>query len=130
MASTSRIFSFGLGESPSRSLVKGLARSTNGQFIFIPPNTSVDALNAPRQLPPVYLNDRLIAYGLINDKTIPFKHDSSVELETHPDHHQLGIAQVNRVPTVSDNGTIARLAAKALILELQHEKVSSKRSTI
>ncbi|CAF1376753.1 unnamed protein product [Rotaria sordida] len=157
MASTSRIFSFGLGQSPSRSLVKGLARSTNGQFIFIPPNTSVDApvceqlrralqpcitnvhikwnlgvevQNVPRQLPPIYFNDRLIAYGLIDDKTIPFKHDSSVELETHPDHHQLAIAQVNRVPTVSDNGTIARLAAKALILELQHEKVSSTRSTI
>ncbi|CAF3643927.1 unnamed protein product [Rotaria sp. Silwood1] len=153
MASTSRIFSFGLGQSPSRSLVKGLARSTNGQFTFIPPNTSVDSSvceqlrralqpcitnvhikwnlgvevqNAPRQLPPVYFNDRLIAYGLIDDKTIPFKHDSSVELETHPNHHQLAIAQVNRVPTVSDNGTIARLAAKALILELQHEKVLSK----
>ncbi|CAF3721594.1 unnamed protein product [Rotaria sp. Silwood1] len=153
MASTSRIFSFGLGQSPSGSLVKGLARSTNGQFTFIPPNTSVDSSvceqlrralqpcvtnvhikwnlgvevqNAPRQLPPVYFNDRLIAYGLIDDKTIPFKHDSSVELETHPNHHQLAIAQVNRVPTVSDNGTIARLAAKALILELQHEKVLSK----
>ncbi|CAF2706468.1 unnamed protein product [Rotaria sp. Silwood2] len=157
IASTSRIFSFGLGQSPSRSLVKGLARSTNGQYIFIPPNTSVDVpvceqlrralqpcitnvhikwnlgvevQNAPRQLPPVYFNDRLIAYGLIDDKTAPFNHDSSVELEIHPDHHRLAIAQVNRVPTVSDNGTIARLAAKALILELQHEKVASKGATV
>ncbi|CAF5164971.1 unnamed protein product, partial [Rotaria sp. Silwood1] len=42
MATSTRIFSFGLGHSPSRSLVKGLARATNGCFVFIPPNTSVD----------------------------------------------------------------------------------------
>ena len=42
MASSTRIFSFGLGKSPSRSLVKGLARATNGRFVFIPPNASVD----------------------------------------------------------------------------------------
>jgi hypothetical protein len=42
MASSTRIFSFALGRSPSRSLVKGLARATNGHFVFIPPETSVD----------------------------------------------------------------------------------------
>ncbi|CAF3415397.1 unnamed protein product, partial [Rotaria sp. Silwood2] len=42
MATSTRIFSFGLGHSPSRSLVKGLARATNGRFVFIPPNSSVD----------------------------------------------------------------------------------------
>ncbi|CAF1592407.1 unnamed protein product, partial [Adineta ricciae] len=42
MSKSSRIFSFGLGRSPSRSLVKGLARSTNGRFCFIPPSTKVD----------------------------------------------------------------------------------------
>ncbi|CAF3862237.1 unnamed protein product [Rotaria sp. Silwood1] len=80
--------------SPSRSLVKGLARSTNGRFVFIPPNTSVDVQvgeqlrkalqlcitnvhikwnlgvdvqSAPRRSPPVYVNDRLIVYGLVDD---------------------------------------------------------------
>ena len=42
MASSTRIFSFGLGKSPSRSLVKGLARSANGRFVFIPPYSKVD----------------------------------------------------------------------------------------
>jgi hypothetical protein len=42
MSSSTRIFSFGLGRSPSRSLVKGLARATNGRYVFIPPGTSVD----------------------------------------------------------------------------------------
>ncbi|CAF0855018.1 unnamed protein product [Adineta steineri] len=49
MSSTTRIFSFGLGSAPSRALVKGLARVTNGSFLFIPPNTHVDTAVA-RQL--------------------------------------------------------------------------------
>ena len=107
MATSTRIFSFGLGYSPSRSLVKGFARATNGRFVFIPPNTSVDVYvgeqlqkalqpcitnvqvkwnlelmfeNVPTQTPPVYVNDRLIVYALLDDKSIPFDHNSSVEL--------------------------------------------------
>lgn len=41
MSSTIRIFSFGLGISPSRSLIKGLARTTNDRFVFIPLNTNI-----------------------------------------------------------------------------------------
>lgn len=149
MASFTRIFSFGLGSSPSRSLVKGLARSTNGRFVFIPPKSSVDvyvgeqlqkalqpsitnvhvqwnlAVNvqcAPTQAPPIYLNDRLIVYGLTDDKTIPFDHNSSVELRTESDHRLLGVAKVDLIPNVANNQTIARLAAKALILEWQHAR--------
>ncbi|CAF3327511.1 unnamed protein product [Rotaria socialis] len=148
MASSSRIFSFGLGHSPSRSLVKGLARATNGRFVFIPPNTTVDvhvgeqlrkALQqcitnvkviwnlgtagietAPTQLPPVYAQDRLIVYGLFDDQSNAFDHNSSVELKV--DQQQLSVAKINRIPSISENGMIARLAAKALILELQHAK--------
>lgn len=149
MVLSTRIFSFGLGTSPSRSLVKGLARSTNGRFVFIPPKSSVDvyvgeqlqkALQpsitnvhvqwnlgvdvqcVPKQSPPVYLNDRLIVYALTNDKTIPFNHNSSVELQTESDHRLLGVAKIDSIPNVANNRTIARLAAKALILELQHAK--------
>ncbi|CAF0991709.1 unnamed protein product [Adineta steineri] len=152
MASSTRIFSFGLGHSPSRSLVKGLARSTNGQFVFISPNTNVDIYvgeqlkkalqpcitnihvewnlennvqTAPTQLPPVFVNDRLIIYGLVEDETIQFNHNSSIELMIKPNNQRLAMAQINRIPSVTHNGTIIRLAAKALILELQHEKTSS-----
>ena len=154
MATSTRIFSFGLGASSSRSLVKGLARSTNGRFVFIPPNSSVDTYvaeqlkkalqpcltnvqvkwnlgvsveHAPKQTPPVYANDRLIIYGLTNDRTTPFDHSSSVELvvEGGDDDRLLGVAKVNQIPSVAENQTIARLAAKALILELQHEKLPS-----
>jgi hypothetical protein len=152
MATSTRIFSFGLGKSPSRSLVKGLARATNGRFVFIPPNSGVDVYveeqlqkalqpcltnvqvkwnlgvdvqNAPKQTPPVYLNDRLIVYALTNDKTIPFDHNASVKLQIEPNHRSIGVARVNQIPNVPENETIARLAAKALILELQHAKLPS-----
>ncbi|CAF1292889.1 unnamed protein product [Didymodactylos carnosus] len=37
ISTSARIFSFGIGHSPSRVLIKGLAQSTNGRFTFIPP---------------------------------------------------------------------------------------------
>ena len=152
MASSTRIFSFGLGQSPSRSLVKGLARTTNGRFVFIPPNAKVDTYvgeqlqkalqscltdvhvqwdvgvdvqSAPRECPPVYVNDRLIVYALIKDQTKAFDHNSSVELRSG--NRSLGVAKIDRIPNVAENQTIARLAAKALILELQHQKTPSAR---
>ena len=151
MASSTRIFSFGLGKSPSRSLVKGLARSTNGRFVFIPPYSKVDTYvgqqlekalqpsiinidvhwnlgiecqTAPSQLPPVYLNERLLVYALMNDRTIPFDHNCVVELKTKLTNRSLGISKIDRIPNVSENETIARLAAKTLILELQHQKMA------
>ncbi|CAF2547318.1 unnamed protein product [Rotaria sp. Silwood2] len=150
MAISTRIFSFGLGHSPSRSLVKGLARATNGRFVFIPSNTSVDihvgeqlqralqscitgievkwsldttVISAPTKIPPVYANDRLIVYALANNPMFVVDHNSSVEL--YNDKSRLGEAKIDCIPNVSMNGTIARLAAKALILELQHSKLPS-----
>jgi len=126
-----------------------LARATNGRFVFIPPNTSVDVhvgeqlqkalqpcitnvqvkwhlgtvvtTSVPTKTPPVYVNDRLIVYALVDDKSTAFDHNSSVELKT--EQHRLGEAKVIQIPSVGNNEMIARLAAKALILELQHAKL-------
>ncbi|UJR18001.1 hypothetical protein I4U23_004902 [Adineta vaga] len=151
MVSSTRIFSFGLGHSPSRALVKGLARTTNGRFVFIPPKTNVDIYvgeqlqkalqpcitnihvkwnlesniqTVPTRLPPIYANDRLIVYGMLDksDEKISINHNSSVELLSEPDQHRLFMTQINRTFSVNHNVTVARLAAKALILELQFEK--------
>ncbi|CAF2148911.1 unnamed protein product [Rotaria magnacalcarata] len=154
MATSTRIFSFGLGNSPSRSLVKGLARATNGRFVFIPPNSSVDTYvgeqlqkalqlcitntqvnwnlnipvtSVPTKIPPVYVNDRVLVYALADDLTSRFDQNASVKF--YVDQHPLGEANINRIPNVNNNGTIARLAAKALILELQHAKTPSKNIT-
>ncbi|CAF3914265.1 unnamed protein product, partial [Rotaria sp. Silwood1] len=67
MSSTTRIFTFGLGHSPSRSLVKGLARATNGHFVFIPPGEKVDTYvgsQLRRALKPSIVNARLEWHGL------------------------------------------------------------------
>jgi hypothetical protein len=157
MASSTRIFSFGLGMSPSRALVKGLARTTNGRFVFIPPNHKVDLYvkgqlqralqpsitdmrvkwnfgkthvqTAPTRLPPVYANDRLIIYGLMdNTSALPTNMNLSVELYTEDNHHRLGAARVERMSIINNKGSIARLAAKALVLELQNSKKNSTSS--
>ncbi|CAF3138720.1 unnamed protein product [Rotaria sp. Silwood2] len=153
MSTSSRIFSFGLGHSPSRSLIKGLARSTNGRFTFIPPGASVDIYVAeqlqkalepcitnvkakwnipslessklqtiPTTVPPVYANDRLLLYALVESDQ--FDHSTTVELWNHEETAQLGLARINRVPEITDknNQLIAHLAAKALIQELTHSK--------
>ncbi|CAF0995129.1 unnamed protein product [Adineta steineri] len=149
MSSTTRIFSFGLGHSPSRSLVKGLARTTNGHFVFVPPGVKVDAYvgtqfgralqpsivnaqlkwhglsangsQAPKTIPPVYVDERVLVYELLDSDDFA-KHNVSVDLMVG----ELKIGSIklpkNR-PHKTD--TIRRLAAKALIQELQHEKADA-----
>ena len=156
MASSTRIFSIGLGMSPSRALVIGLARTTNGRFVFIPPNNKVDLYvkeqlyralqpsitnirvkwnfgeidvqTAPTRLPPVYANDRLIIYGLIDDiSTLRSDINPSVELYAE-NNHRLGQARVEQRSSINNQGSIARLVAKALTLELEYAKKTSTAS--
>jgi hypothetical protein len=127
-------------------------RATNGRFVFIPPDTNVDVYvgeqlqralqpcitnvqvkwnlgkavttSVPTKIPPIYLNDRLIVYALMEDKFTQFDHNSTVQLKAG--RHRLGeAAKVTRIPSADNNETIARLAAKALILELQYSKLLS-----
>ncbi|CAF4892491.1 unnamed protein product [Rotaria sp. Silwood1] len=108
MSSTTRIFSFGLGHSPSRSLVKGLARATNGHFIFIPPSSRVDTYvgtQIQRALQPSFVNCRLQWFGL-------WPSGSQAPRTIPP-------GSLNRIEVRKGN-TIRRLAAKALMQELQH----------
>ena len=148
MSSTTRIFSFGLGYSPSRSLVKGLARATNGYFVFVPPKTKVDTYvgsqlaralqpsltnvrlewhgattnqsQSPKTIPPLYINDRVLLYEFLEN--VPKKHNITVDV----------LVGDQRLTTIKLPGhvgekhsTIRRLAAKALLQELQHDKQST-----
>ena len=144
MSSTTRIFSFGLGHTPSRSLVKGLARATNGHYIFIPPNSTVDThvgiqlrralqpsfvngqlqwfglwpkgSQAPRTIPPVYPDDRVLVYTLFDN--FNFRGQSPL-VDFTVENRRIGIGSFNR-NDVRKGNTIRRLAAKALIQELLH----------
>jgi len=144
MATSTRIFSFGLGQSPSRSLVKGLARATNGHFIFIPPNSTVDryvgiqlrralqpsfvngalkwfgsfpeSSQAPRTIPPVYPDDRVLVYTLFDNFNF---HGQSPLVDFMVENRRIGSTSFNG-KDVREGNTIRRLAAKALIQELLH----------
>jgi hypothetical protein len=144
MSSTTRIFSFGLGPRPSRSLVKGLARATNGHFIFIPPNSTVEryvgiqlrralqpsfvngalkwfgslskSSQAPRTIPPVYPDDRVLVYTLFDNFNF---HGQSPLVDFMVENRRIGSTSFNS-KDVREGDTIRRLAAKALIQELLH----------
>lgn len=136
-----------MGTSPNRSLIKGLARTTNGRFAFLPRNTridpyveeqlhkalrrtithirvqwdlGVDVHNVPEHLPPACINDRLLVYALASKQAIPSDHRSSISIRTDQSYFRLDITDSNRLTRT--NPMIARLAAKALILELQYRK--------
>ena len=146
MASSTRIFSIGLGDSSSRSLVKGLARATHGHFTFIPPNAKVDTYvasqfsralqpsivdahlkwhgledagqQAPTTIPPLYINDRVLVYQLLDGANLLRK---NVSVDVMVGSHRLDTVKMASVAAKS-RSTIRRLAAKALIQELQHSK--------
>ena len=63
----------------------------------------------------------LIVYALAEDSTSTFNPGASVELYT--DKYRFGPAKITRIPSFTEKGVIARLAAKALILQLQHSKL-------
>ncbi|CAF3586971.1 unnamed protein product [Rotaria sp. Silwood1] len=147
MAACTRIFSFGLGHSPSRALVKGLARVTNGHYTFIPPYTNVDVHVAeqlaralrpsiknlhvkwkinqsvlhsvPKHAPPVFIHDRLLFYAIL-DESMPFDHETTVELLADMHEQPLSVARVDHVSSALTSQTLVRLAAKTLLQELLH----------
>ena len=145
MSATTRIFSFGLGYSPSRALVKGLARATNGYFVFVPPDDKVDSYvgsqlgralqpslvnarlhwhglsvngsQAPQTIPPLYINDRVLVYTLF--AVNPFE-KKNISVDVMIDDHKISSIRLSD-SKVRRSDTIRRLAAKALIQELEHK---------
>ena len=148
-----RVFTFGIGEGASTSLVNGLARSGQGKAMFVKDEERLqpkvmkilkcamqdgvkdvkvdvpgcpDAKVFPHPIPPLYSGDRLVVYAIIPDQT---SLQSAAVLKG-----KLGnqILQFN-VPLNSFGGSntdtaIQRLAAKAQIATLEGE-VTDEKST-
>ncbi|UJR12800.1 hypothetical protein I4U23_016973 [Adineta vaga] len=147
MAAYTRIFSFGLGHSPSRALVKGLARATNGHFIFIPPNTNADIYVAEQlaralqpsltntiikwktnqtvlhsvsaHASPIFFGDRILFYALL-DESMPFDESTTVEITCKERSEPISIVSIQESISNYNPQTITRLAAKAVLRELQN----------
>ncbi|CAF3589685.1 unnamed protein product [Adineta steineri] len=69
----------------------------------------------PTNIPPIY--------ALVQKNSIRFDHYSTVILTAG--QFQLGKAKVTYTPAINNDKMIARVAAKAFILELQHQKLPS-----
>ena len=156
MASSTRIFSVGVGASPNRSFMQNLVQPSHGSCIFIPVGPHIDAYvqehlykllrryiptigvhwnlgvstqSIPQRLPPAHINDRLIVYALADDRPIPLHHASSVEIRTEKNSCRLDIIDSDRVANNSSR-TIARLAARALIRQLESQQTSIEQDEI
>ena len=145
MSSTTRIFTFGLGHSPSRSLIKGLARATNGHFVFIPPGEKVDTyvgsqlrralkpsiVNAhlewhglslhvdqsPDIIPPLYANHRVLVYTMFENNELD---QQTVQVNFNVRGKEIDSTTFVLHDICRKGDTIRRLAAKAMIQQLQH----------
>ncbi|CAF1202574.1 unnamed protein product [Adineta ricciae] len=143
MSSTTRIFSFGLGYSPSRALVKALAQATKGTYVFVPPNSAVDQyvaiqlrhalsnsfskvhfqwhglsttpIQSPQIIPPVYANDRVLIYTLLANSD-RIRKETQVDLIINDNQGEK--IDVTISDMIYEMNTIHRLAAKSLIKEL------------
>ena len=119
-------------------------------YVFVPPNSKVDTYvgtqfdralqpalvnarlewhglsikgsQAPKKIPPLYINDRVLVYQLLEDDDVNVQ-NVSIDLVVNDGHKISSIKLPNRITYKRD--TIHRLAAKALIQELQHEKLDS-----
>ncbi|UJR07093.1 hypothetical protein I4U23_011381 [Adineta vaga] len=152
MSSTTSIFSFGLGYSPSRSLVKGLAEATKGASIFVPLNSPVDQyvaiqlrqalsssfstvrlqwhglsttpLQAPTTIPPIYADGRVLVYTFLENSDLNRK---MTQLDIVMDDNQREKMDLTN-SIIRHTNTIRRLAAKSLIKELQYKQLDNSRS--
>ena len=78
----------------------------------------------PQQAPPVFVGDRLLFYALLDEST-PFDHTTTVELVSKRREQPLGVVRIDHIPSVLTAPTVTRLAAKALLRELQHASSST-----
>ncbi|OQV19139.1 von Willebrand factor A domain-containing protein [Hypsibius exemplaris] len=155
-ADNSRVFAFGLGQSPSRSLVNGIALAGNGKAEFIkhgevlensigrqlaralqPSVTDVRVVfhgvtqvqQAPTVVPPVFKGDRQIVYAI-------FGLDKGDDATARPFYIELKIGQdKTKVPFTipikrsSEKPFLAQLAARELIRHLELEQKAPPRPT-
>lgn len=142
-AAGARVFAFGIGASPSRHLVNGLARAGGGAAEFIHPgeriepkivrqfgrllspaltNVSVkwegiDVVQAPSVVPPVFAGDRLLVYGFAK----PERRSQSARARLTADTGSgpVGFETAIDFTTAASGRTVGPLAARVRIRELE-----------
>ena len=143
-AHDARIFTFGIGASASHHLVKGLARAGGGAAEFISPGERIepkvvrqfgrllspsltdvrldwhgaDVTQAPSAIPPVFKDGRLLLYGFLKQRPAsagPIRATLSATGASGTVSFDVEIDSTD----VREGGTVATLAARARIRELE-----------
>jgi len=143
-AADTRIFTFGIGNSASHHLVRGLARAGRGVAEFIHPGEriepkvvrqfgrllspalsrvrldwqGVDVTQSPSSIPPVFAGGRLLVYGLLrrlHSGSMPVRARLSADAPSGPVSWEVAVDTT----TVASGRTVATLAARERIRELE-----------
>jgi hypothetical protein len=142
-AAAARVFAFGIGASPSRHLVNGLARAGGGAAEFIHPgerieptivrqfgrllspaltNVSVkweglEVVQSPSMVPPIFAGDRLLMYGFA--KPEHRSQSARARLTADSPSGPLTFDAAIDSTTATTGRTVGPLAARARIRELE-----------
>jgi hypothetical protein len=139
-ASTTRVFTFGIGHGASRHLVQGIARAGGGAAEFIQPGERIEAkvlrqfqrllspaltdvkvawgnaavTQAPRDVPPVFAGGRVLVYGLLG---APADLEVALSMSTSSGPRSFTVA--SPIGDARPGRTVGTLAARALIRDLE-----------
>jgi len=141
-AAAARVFAFGIGASPSRHLVNGLARAGGGAAEFIHPGERIEpaivrqfgrllspaltnvrvkwegleVVQAPSALPPVFAGDRLLVYGFAK----PEHRSQNARARLTADSPSGPLTFDAAIDSTANTGrTVGPLAARVRIRELE-----------
>ncbi|OQV22972.1 von Willebrand factor A domain-containing protein 5A [Hypsibius exemplaris] len=147
-ANNTRVFSFGLGQSPSRSLVNGIAMAGNGKAEFIKQGEVLEdkigrnlnralqpavtdatvtwsgvktVQSQPTALPPVFYGDRQLSFTVFElDPTVETSPKVVLRIGDLQTESVLGVKSVK----ITENPYVFKLAGRALIKELETSPAS------
>jgi Ca-activated chloride channel family protein len=151
---TTRVFTLGIGAGASHHLVRGMARTGQGEAEFIYPGERIESKvlrqlsralapavtdvrvswgglevrQAPQRVPPVFAFGRVLVYGFLDG---PLARDVEVKLEARRGDDDVLSFSVPLSPAKKRTGSlVATLAARALLRDLEDDGEKEKATAV